>query len=133
MEKIKSFAGFLYRHSLVRYVITGGTTFMLDILLLVLLHGYLNVNLVIATSVAYWTAIAFNFFVNRQWTFGATDTHIVKHLTAYLTLLGANYLFTVAFVGIASALGMHYTIAKVLAVILQTSWTYLAYKKIIFR
>lgn len=133
MEKVKHISKKLYEHSFVRYVVIGGTTFALDFMLLVFLHGFLDVNLVIATTIAYWTSIVFNFLANRYWTFGATETHIAKHLTAYLLLLGANYLFTVIFVTSATELGMHYTIAKILAVLIQISWTYVAYKKIIFK
>ncbi len=132
MEKAKHITKKLYEHSFVRYVIIGGTTFAIDFFLLVFLHGVLNVNLVIATTVAYWTSIAFNFLTNRCWTFGATNTNIVKHLGAYLLLLGFNYVFTVAFVTGTTHLGMHYTLAKVLAVGIQINWTYFAYKKIIF-
>lgn len=133
MEKVKHISKTLYNHSFVRYIVIGGTTFAIDFFLLVLLHGVLNVNLFVATTIAYWTSIAFNFLANRYWTFGATETHIMKHLSAYMILLGANYLFTVAFVTGMTHLGMHYTIAKVLAVGIQISWTYVAYKKIIFK
>ena len=51
----------LYNHHFVRYVFVGGTTFIIDLGLLVLLHGFLHVNLAIATSIAYWVAIAYNF------------------------------------------------------------------------
>lgn len=116
-----------------RYVVIGGTTFALDFVLLVALHGVLGINLFLATTIAYWTSIAFNFLANRFWTFGATETSITKHLAGYLTLLGINYLFTVAFLTVATHFGMHYTIAKVVAVIIQISWTYYAYKKFIFK
>lgn len=133
MEKVKHISKKIYEHSFVRYVVIGGTTFALDFFLLVVLHGFLHVNLFIATTVAYWTSIAFNFTANRFWTFGATETPITKHLAGYLTLLGINYLFTVAFLTIATHLGMHYTVAKVVSVIIQISWTYYAYKRIIFK
>lgn len=133
MEKAKYISKKLYEHSFVRYVAIGGTTFAIDFMLLVGLHGMLNLNLFIATTVAYWTSIAFNFLANRFWTFGATETHIMKHLTAYLILLAVNYLFTVLFLTVATHLGMHYTVAKILAVLIQISWTYVAYKKFVFK
>ncbi|HZM64616.1 MAG TPA: GtrA family protein [Candidatus Saccharimonadales bacterium] len=133
MEKAKYISKALYQHSFVRYVVIGGTTFAIDFFLLVALHGFLNINLIIATTVAYWVSIAFNFLANRFWTFGATETHIAKHLASYLTLLGVNYLYTVGFLTIATHFGMHYTVAKVIAVITQISWTYFIYKKYIFK
>ncbi len=133
MEKAKLISKKIYEHSFVRYVVIGGSTFALDFVLLVLLHGFLDINLFIATTFAYWTSIAFNFVANRFWTFGATETPITKHLAGYLTLLGVNYLFTVGFLTVATHLGMHYAVAKVLAVLIQISWTYVIYKKYIFK
>jgi putative flippase GtrA len=133
METVKHISRKVYEHSFVRYVAIGGTTFMLDFLILVLLHGVLGVNLLVAATISYWSSIIFNFVANRVWTFGATETHIAKHAVAYGILLGFNYVFTLAFVGIASHMGMHYTIAKVFAVAIQIPWTYIAYKKVIFR
>ncbi|HUC89537.1 MAG TPA: GtrA family protein [Patescibacteria group bacterium] len=133
MDSTKQLARKLYKHSLVRYVITGGTTFAIDFLVLVLLHGALKVNVLIAASISYWVSIAFNFSINRIWTFEATETRLIKHVAPYLVLLCFNYGFTIAFIGVTTHLGMLYTVSKVLAVAIQTFWTYFAYKKIIFR
>ncbi len=133
MEVVKNITKQLYRHSLVRYVVIGGTTFCLDFFLLVLLHGVLHVNLLIAATISYWSSIAFNFLANRFWTFEATETHIAKHAAAYGILLGFNYLFTLVFITVGTHLGLKYTVAKILSVAVQMSWTYLAYKKIIFK
>lgn len=132
LVKSKQIAEFLYQHTFVRYVFVGGSTFAIDFILLVLLHGYFDVNLQIATTVSYWTAIAYNFTLNRQWTFSASDkANLSKHITLYLILLGFNYLFTLAFVSIGSHF-MNFAIAKVLAVGIQISWTYRIYKTKIF-
>lgn len=133
MEQVKYITRKLYGHSFVRYVAIGGSTFALDFCLLVLLHSVFGINVLVAATISYWTSIAFNFLANRFWTFGATETHIAKHAAAYGVLLGFNYLFTIGFIWAATHLGMHYTIAKVISVAIQMSWTYLAYKKIIFR
>lgn len=133
METAKQLTRTLYAHSLVRYFIIGGTTFAVDFFLLVLLHGVMHVPVLIAAGISYWTSIVFNFLANRFWTFGATERHIVHHALGYGILLGFNFLFTLSFIGVATHLGMVYTLAKILAVAVQMSWTYLAYKKIIFR
>lgn len=123
----------MYAHSFVRYLAVGGTTFAIDFFLLVFLHGVLGVNVLIAATISYWVSIAYNFLVNRFWTFSATEkSGLARHLVLYLLLLGFNYLFTIAFLAVTGHLGMHYTIAKVLAVAIQMTWTYVTYKKVIF-
>lgn len=129
---MRGFVGYLYRHNLVRYLFVGGTTFIIDFGLLVLLHGKLHLNITLATTIAYWSSILYNFTLNRNWTFSASENKkLHKHLAAYGILLGCNYLFTIAFVSIASHF-MNYAVAKTIAVILQTSWTYRIYKNVIF-
>lgn len=132
MHKVKVYSRFFYEHTLVRYIFVGGTTFALDIFLLILLHQKFGWGLAIATSIAYWLAIVYNFLLNRFWTFSLAEKESLhKHLVSYLILLGFNYLFTVVFVSLVSR-HIYFALAKALAVIIQTSWTYLAYKHLIF-
>lgn len=130
IKRIRTLTFVLYNHRFVRYVFVGGTTFILDLSLLVLLHGLAHVNLAVATSIAYWLAIIYNFALNRWWSFSASqNSSLRKHLPPYLLLLGFNYLFTVLFVGFFSRY-MHYEIAKVIAVPIQMIWTYPLFKRI---
>lgn len=131
IEKHRELAIFLYRHSLVRYLLVGGTTFSIDFSVLVLLHGVLNINVIVAASMSYWLSIAFNFVMNRYWTFSSKELiNLHKHLLLYGLLLGFNYIFTVVFISLTTDVGLHYTLAKIIAVPIQMSWTYFAYKKI---
>jgi putative flippase GtrA len=129
-DKLKSLTVQLYKHHFIRYLFVGGTTFILDFTLLVLLHGFMHVNLAVATSIAYWTAVAYNFSLNRWWTFSASENSTLReHLMPYGILLGFNYLFTVLFVGLASR-AMPYELAKIIAVPIQMVWTYPAFRRI---
>lgn len=132
ISKFRELTLYLYRHHFVRYLIVGGTTFAIDFGLLVILHGHLKLNLGASTSVAYWISIAYNFVLNRYWTFDAREKEsLARHITVYCVLLIFNYLFTVTFVSIVGA-HINYIIAKIMAVAIQMSWTYLIYKNMIF-
>ena len=132
MQKTSSFVLYLYRHNFVRYLVVGGSTFVIDFSLLFILHGKLGVHLAIATSLAYWISIVYNFFLNRGWTFSARDkSNLRKHVSSYLVLLAFNYAFTVLFISILSHT-INYLIAKAIAVAIQMSWTFVIYKKYIF-
>lgn len=129
---LKRHSRYFYEHPLVRYIFVGGTTFVLDLGLLIILHKPVGLGLALATSIAYWAAIAYNFFLNRSWTFSIKEKEdLSKHLVNYLALLAVNYLFTVAFVTLASR-HINFAIAKAIAVVIQTSWTYKVYKDYIF-
>lgn len=105
---------------------------MLDFGTIYLLHGELGLNLAGSTSVAYWISMAYNFMLNRYWTFDAREKEsLVRHITTYFILLIFNYLFTVAFVSIVGE-QINYMVAKALAVAIQMIWTFYVYKKYIF-
>jgi putative flippase GtrA len=130
--KTKEITTFLYNHHFVRYVFVGGSTFILDIGLLILLHQGLNFNLAVATSIAYWVSIGYNFILNRTWTFSIAEKESLRrHLGTYLILLAFNYLFTVI---VVSTLGkvIYFGLAKAIAVAIQMIWTYKIYKNYIF-
>jgi putative flippase GtrA len=132
VQSVKDYSGYLYTHPLVRYIIVGGSTFVIDFALLLLLKQKVGLSLEVATSIAYWIAVTYNFFLNRYWTFSVAEKESLhRHLLNYLVLLGVNYLFTVIFV---SMVGKHiyFGLAKAIAVIIQTSWTYFVYKNYIF-
>lgn len=132
MIRARKLTLYLYRHHFVRYLLVGGTTFILDFGILFVLHGILKLNLAASTSVAYWVSIAYNFVLNRYWTFNAREKDsLARHISTYFALLLVNYLFTVAFVTYA---GQHinYVIAKAIAVAFQMTWTYPVYKRYIF-
>lgn len=132
MERIKELTVYLYRHHFVRYLLIGGTTFVIDFGILFTLHGILKLNLAASTSVAYWISISYNFVLNRYWTFDAREKESLKrHLTIYFALLVFNYLFTVVVVSILGA-HINYVVAKAAAVAVQMTWTYVIYKNHIF-
>jgi putative flippase GtrA len=132
MEIIQKLYKKFFSGSFMRYLFVGTTTVAIDFVLLVLLHGKLGINISIATSIAYWVSIAYNFILNRFWTFSVSEKDdLHKHIMFYLVLLGFNYLFTVVFVTFVSKY-IDYTIAKVLAITFQITWTYPVYKKVIF-
>ena len=132
MSYLKDLSRKLYNHKFIRYLVVGSTTFVIDLSLLALLKVKFNVNLTIATSVAYWVSIAYNFCLNRWWSFTVSEkASLSRHVIKYAILLGFNYIFTIFFV----TLGSHYmsfVIAKILAVLIQMPWTYFVYKNYIF-
>jgi putative flippase GtrA len=132
MHKLIQLTHYLYKHHFVRYLVVGGSTFVIDFGILVLLHGKLSVGIAAATSVAYWVSIVYNFILNRYWTFDAREKESLQHhITTYFMLLIFNYFFVVVFVSYASD-HINYVVAKAIAVIMQMIWTYPIYKNKIF-
>jgi len=132
MNNAKALTSYLYKHRFVRYLFVGGTSFIIDEGLLILLHGKHNVWLPLATFIAYLIAFIYNFSLNRWWAFSAAENNTLrKHIVPYTILFFFNLVFTIMFVSLASHF-INYAVAKALAVIIQVSWTYFVYKNVIF-
>ncbi len=132
MADLKKLTLYLYQHHLVRYLVVGGSTFAIDLGLLVFLHGAEGVWLPLATAIAYCVSIVYNFCLNRWWTFSASEKKSLhQHIAPYVILLGCNLVFTVIFVSTASHF-INYALAKAISVAIQTTWTYFCYKHFVF-
>jgi putative flippase GtrA len=132
MKRVKRLAYVAYTSHVMRYLFVGFTTFAIDFTILFLLHGVLEANLILATSVAYWVSVSYNFCLNRWWTFSSNDKKSLrKNIVYYAILLAFNYAFTVVFVNVVSSFS-NYGVAKVLAVGLSICWTFPIYKYVIF-
>ncbi len=133
MKKIKNLAQYIYVHHLFRYLVVGGSTFVLDVGVLISCHELLEYNLAISASIAYWVSVVYNFSLNRWWTFDAKEEKALhQHALFYGILLAVNYAFTVLFLNVASHF-IYYGVAKVMSTIIQTFWTYPLYKHVIFK
>src|SRR5215510_6563378 len=98
IKKTKFLVRYLYNHPVIRYLFVGGTTFMIDEGLLILLHGVLQVWLPLALFGSFCIAFAYNFCLNRWWTFSAAENKSLRqHIIPYTALFIFNLIFTVIF------------------------------------
>lgn len=129
----------LRRHSkillgseLARFIIVGGISFVIDLGLLMLLHEVFLVDLLIATPIAFLTSLAFNYALQRVFTFRAENGRSVSFIK-YCLLVAFNTFAVDVIVNFADWLGAGYQIGKVIATILTTAWNFLLYKHWIFK
>lgn len=114
------------------YLAVGGTSFLIDLGLLTLLHGVFGVPLLAATAIAFVTALCCNFVLNRGVVFpgGVAPAH--RQLAKYLALVVGNLLVTLLVVGGLSALSVPYEVAKVIAAALLFGANYVVYRRWVF-
>lgn len=130
---MKSLLLTIYKKPFFRYLFVGGSSFVLDLGILTLLYKMLGLNITIATSVAFWLAVIYNFILTRSWTFSVREKEqLKKHAVLYVCLLTANYLITTIFMLLTNNI-LYYALAKTIIVIVQTFWNYPIYKYLIFK
>lgn len=114
----------------VKYVITGGTAFVIEFtafFLLTKVLPYLAANIIVY-SVMFW----FVFLINKYWTFQAKDNMGVQ-LKRYIILYCVNLVLTNSLLFLfTSAVGFHPYLSKFIVAAMTTCWNFILYKKIIY-
>lgn len=117
---------------LAKFLLVGGASFAIDLGMLALLHEVGNVDLWIATPIAFLTSLVFNFVVQRNFTFRSNTRAHVSFLK-YGALVLFNVMATDVIVNLFAGAGEPYALGKVIATIATTVWNFLLYKHWIFK
>jgi putative flippase GtrA len=117
-------------HSGFRYLVVGGSSFVLDFMILYVLHEIVEIRLWLATGLALLCSFAYNFTLQKVLTFSST-AQTPRSLVKYLILVAVNAIATIGIVAVLSTF-IGWIGAKIVATILTTVWNYLAYRYIIF-
>lgn len=120
------------RALLVRYLVIGGGSVVIDVGLLYVLHSIAGVQLSLATALAFITSLVFNFVLNRLTMAGSERRQLLRHAYRYGVLVVANLLITVAVVTAAPRVGVPYVIAKLAVVAASTCWNFALYRRWVF-
>lgn len=119
------------RHSGFRYLLIGGTSFLIDIGLLALFRQILDWPLWLATGSAFLLTFAFNYSLQRAFSFGSDAGH-GRTLLKYITLLAFNTLATIAIVWLVDSTGLGWGVGKVVATVITTGWNYFVFRYWVF-
>ena len=141
--KLKELPGLLFkgktgdvRIQVFRYLVSGGTAFLVDAGMLALLtESFGREHLLLWTAIAFAAGLLVTYLFSIFWVF---NNRSMKSLTAEVIIfiligvcgLGLTELFMWLF---AQKAGMHYLIAKIITTILVFVWNFFAKKNILFR
>jgi len=124
----------LQRHPAVRYVVVGGSTFVIEFLVIVLaLHE--GVSAVWSVAISFWVGLLVSFVLQKLITFGDKRTHhkvVLPQFGAFAALVGFNFGFTILMTYLLQHV-MPVLAVRVLAILITTIWNYYLYKTRIFR
>jgi putative flippase GtrA len=119
---------------LLRFVVVGGTTFVIYFGLQFLLE-WARLGPYVALTIAYAIAITYHFLMNRYFTFrsSATDGGISAILPRYASVVLLSYVISVIVVKAVMSAGFHIQVGMLAALGLTTILTYVFAKVWIFR
>jgi putative flippase GtrA len=115
------------------FVVLNGCTFAVDLALLTLLHGVLDVALPVAVTVAYACAFTLSYFLNRILNF-RSHAAVGPQFAVYVVVVVVNYLaFILGVCGLLVALGVEYHLARIVAGGCEAVYMYSAMRWVVFR
>ncbi len=121
------------RKQIAKYIIVGVSSFAIDYGIFFLLFKKAGWWYLGATLVSQAIAIAYNFTLNRNWSFQSNGAK-KKQFAKYMALQAWNYIFmAVAIFVFVQYFFIDPLIAKVLAIAIVVSWNFIVYKFIVYK
>jgi len=119
--------------SLLGFAIINGFTFTVDLGVLTTLHGGLRWPLPVSITVAYLTAFALSYLLNRVLNFRSHGA-VGPQIAVYIAVVIVNYLVWILGVGDGlAALGLDYRLARIVAGACEALYMYAAMRWLVFR
>lgn len=131
-KQIIEYAIYKYK-SLFRYVIVGGSAFVLDMVSLYMFKEWLHIHPALAVALNQIFVLSYIFVLNKQWAFNSSQK-INKALIRFVILQGFNYCFGILWMFVFyDVLGVNYLVARVANIVLFTVWNFFIYKTWVFK
>jgi putative flippase GtrA len=121
------------RWQFVRYLIVGGSSFLLEYGLFFILLQHYKIHYLIANSIVYSSVSFINFIFNRTWTFRSQKNFSLQ-LMLYLGLIAFNFFASNLVLYFFSGLmQIPPLLAKIIVMGMVVCWNFVLYKKVIYR
>ena len=116
--------------SAIKYLLVGGSTALLELVIFYLLSGFLS--LAVANVAAVSISTFFNFVLNKIWAFERREWS-TRSVVLYLLLFAFNTTFSSVFISGMATLNMMPVIAKVLSMCCIVCWNFILYRNVVFK
>lgn len=117
-----------------KFLMSGGLSALVLYMLLFLFHTYLELSVVLSSTLAYALSMGVGFSAQKFWTFRDREGGVVVQFSKYASLgvfnIGANAYFMYF---LSQKLFIHYAIAQLLSLSVITVWSFFYYKKFVFQ
>lgn len=123
------------RKSILKFFIAGCFSGGFDLVFLFILHGLLNMNIVLATSVAFVLSFLISFALQKFWTFrNYSQSKVAGQILLYILLAFVGLNLNGVFMHIlVNGYNIWYLLAQLLVNLAIGFFNFLAYKFIIFK
>lgn len=125
---------FLLQKQFIRYLIGGGTSFLIEFLCFNVLFYTGVISVVVANSVSFCIGLTSSLLINKLWVFsGASKEWSLRQVVGFVVLGMANLIITNCTIGLLVSVGVPGFVAKGGLMVCVACWNFLIMKKILFR
>lgn len=118
-----------------KYLLTGGSSTLLEYVSFILLHNAIRVPLVVSNIVSFCIGFMYTFILHNFWTFAGKHRQAMKiKFVSYAVLATINIVLTSLLIKfIVYRLGIWPSLAKLICMGLVVLWNYLLLNRVIFK
>lgn len=119
---------------IVRFLIIGGTAFLIDAGILYLLTDYLHIHYLVSSILSFTIAVIFNYIFSIKWVFEVKNAQTIRDITIFilLSVVGLCINQVVMYISV-DMLAIYYMIAKIIATIIVMIYNFITRKLLIER
>lgn len=123
----------LLKRSEVRYVLVGGSAYVIEIAI-ILLAQKLGANNILAVAISFWVGLMYTFILQKFFSFRDRRTHhkvIISQVLMVVALVIFNFAFTI---GVTALLQHTFppVVTRTIAIAITTIWNFYLYRTRIF-
>jgi len=130
-QRIKDLKDKYFDYSMVRWVLVGVTTTVIDYFIFIILYGPIN-SVFVVNLISSAVAISLNYFTHHRWTFKSDQNHS-RSGVKYLVNLAFWWLISTSIIKALIVLSIDPKIAKLAPILLIAPINYFVLNKIIFK
>jgi putative flippase GtrA len=129
--RIKEFKNKYFDYSMLRWVLVGVTTTVIDYLIFITLYGPIN-SVFVVNLISSAVATSLNYFTHHRWTFKSDQNHS-RSGVKYLVNLTFWWLVSTSIIKALIVLSIDPKIAKLVPILLIAPINYFVLNKIVFK
>jgi len=130
-QRIKDLKDKYFDYSMVRWVLVGVTTTVIDYFIFIILYGPIN-SVFVVNLISSAVATSLNYFTHHRWTFKSDQNHS-RSGVKYLVNLAFWWLVSTSIIKALIVLSIDPKIAKLAPILLIAPINYFVLNKIIFK
>lgn len=117
----------------IKYLIVGSSSAVIELVVFQVLLSIAHFPIELSNIAAICCSTAFNFLMNRSFTFKSTSNPL-RSLLLYIALFAFNTALTTTVLSfMVGVFGWNPTISKIITMACVVAWNFVLYRKVIFR